>query len=225
VVGFEALARWDHPVRGLLAPSAFVDVAEETGLIVPLGAQMLAMACAQTARWRSERPEWSGLHVAVNVSGIQFGHPSFVPTVARVLADTGLDPDALWLEITETSIMADAEAAAETLGAIRALGVHLAIDDFGTGYSSLTYLRRFPVETLKIDRSFVAGAGRSREDEAIVDMILSLADALGLHVVAEGVETSEQLAYLRRLGCAFGQGYHFGRPMAPDQMLQLAERV
>jgi EAL domain-containing protein (putative c-di-GMP-specific phosphodiesterase class I) len=135
-----------------------------------------------------------------------------------VLAETRLDPGALWLEITETSIMADAEAAAETLGAIRALGVHLAIDDFGTGYSSLTYLRRFPVETLKIDRSFVAGVGRDREDEAIVDMILGLARALGLRVVAEGVETTAQLAYLRRLGCDFGQGYHFGRPTAADEI-------
>jgi diguanylate cyclase (GGDEF)-like protein len=218
VVGFEALARWQHPVRGLLAPDAFIDVAEETGLIVPLGARMLALACAQTARWRDERPDGSSLHVAVNVSGTQFAHPSFVPTVAAVLAETRLDPDALWLEITETSIMADAEAAAETLDAIRALGAHLAIDDFGTGYSSLAYLRRFPVESLKIDRSFVAGIGRNREDEAIVDMILSLARALGLHVVAEGVERADQLAYLRRLKCAFVQGYHFGRPMPADQI-------
>jgi len=218
VVGFEALARWEHPVRGLLAPGAFIDVAEETGLIVPLGARMLALACAQLARWRDERGERSGLYVAVNVSGTQFTHPSFVPTVAAVLAETGLDPDALWLEITETSIMADARTTADTLGAIRALGVHLAIDDFGTGYSSLAYLRRFPVESLKIDRSFVAGIGRSREDEAIVDMILGLARALGLHVVAEGVETADQFAHLRRLGCALVQGYHFGRPMPPDQI-------
>jgi len=218
VVGFEALARWEHPVRGLLAPSAFIDVAEETGLIVPLGARMLALACAQTARWRDERRDRAHLRMAVNVSGTQFTHPSFVPTVAAVLAETRLDPDALWLEITETSIMADAKAAAETLGAIRALGAHLAIDDFGTGYSSLTYLRRFPVESLKIDRSFVAGIGRNREDEAIVDMILSLASALGLHVVAEGVETPDQLEHLRRRGCALVQGYHFGRPMPPDQI-------
>jgi diguanylate cyclase (GGDEF)-like protein len=218
VVGFEALARWDHPTRGLLAPSAFIDVAEETGLIVPLGARMLALACAQTAGWRNQRRDWSRLHVAVNVSGTQFTHPSFIPTVATVLADTRLDPDALWLEITETSIMADVKTAAETLGAIRALGAHLAIDDFGTGYSSLAYLRRFPVESLKIDRSFVAGIGRNREDEAIVDMILSLARALGLHVVAEGVETADQLAHLQRLECALVQGYLFGRPMPPDQI-------
>jgi len=218
VVGFEALARWEHPVRGLLAPSAFIDVAEETGLIVPLGARMLALACAQTAQWRDERRDRAHLRMAVNVSGTQFTHPSFVPTVAAVLAETRLDPDVLWLEITETSIMADAKAAAETLGAIRALGAHLAIDDFGTGYSSLTYLRRFPVESLKIDRSFVAGIGRNREDEAIVDMILSLARALGLHVVAEGVETPEQLAHLQRLGCTLVQGFHFGRPMPPDQV-------
>ena len=218
VVGFEALARWEHPVRGLLAPVAFIDVAEESGLIVPLGAEMLALACAQTAGWRRERRGRRRLHVAVNVSGTQFTHPSFVPTVAAVLADTRLDPDALWLEITETCIMADAKAATETLAAIRTLGAHLAIDDFGTGYSSLAYLRRFPVESLKIDRSFVAGIGHNREDEAIVDMILSLASALDLHVVAEGVETADQLAHLQRLGCALVQGYYFSRPMPAEQI-------
>jgi EAL domain-containing protein (putative c-di-GMP-specific phosphodiesterase class I) len=135
-----------------------------------------------------------------------------------VLAETGLEPHLLSLEITETTIMADAEAAAETLRAIRALGVRLAIDDFGTGYSSLTYLRRFPVETLKIDRSFVAGIGRDREDEAIVDMVLSLARALGLQVVAEGVETADQVDRLRRVGCDLMQGYYFGKPMPAEDV-------
>jgi diguanylate cyclase (GGDEF)-like protein len=216
VRGFEALARWQHPLRGLLGPGDFIEVAEETGLIVPLGAEILAQSCAQAVRWRLEHPGHAGLHVAVNVASAQLAHRTFVPTVAAVLADTGLDPDALWLEITETTIMADTEAAVETLRAIRALGVHLAIDDFGTGYSSLTYLRRFPVETLKIDRSFVAGIGHDREDEAIVDMILSLARALNLRVVAEGVETADQLGQLRQLGCGFMQGFHFGRPMPAE---------
>jgi diguanylate cyclase (GGDEF)-like protein len=212
VLGFEALVRWEHPVRGLLGPAEFIDVAEECGMIVPLGAAVLAKACAQIARWRSDAPGCD-LHVAVNVSAAQFAHPSFVPTVASVLAETGLDPDALWLEITETSIMADAEAADDTLRSIRALGVHLSIDDFGTGYSSLTYLRRFPVEALKVDRSFVDGLGRDKEDEAIVAMILSLARTLDLHVIAEGVETAAQLDQLDRLGCELVQGYYFARPI------------
>jgi diguanylate cyclase (GGDEF)-like protein len=218
ILGFEALARWQHPTRGLLGPNEFIEVAEESGLIVPLGAEILAQACAQAVRWRDEHPDHGQLRIAVNVASAQLAHRSFVPTIAAALADTGLEPEALWLEITETTIMADTEAAADTLRAIRALGVHLAIDDFGTGYSSLTYLRRFPVETLKIDRSFVAGIGRDREDEAIVDMILSLARALDLHVVAEGVETADQLHQLRRLGCELMQGFYFGRPMPADQV-------
>jgi diguanylate cyclase (GGDEF)-like protein len=219
VHGFEALARWQHPTRGLLGPGEFIQVAEESGLIVPLGAEILAQACAQAVRWRENRPGHSPPRVAVNVASAQLAHRSFVPTVVAVLADTGLDPDMLWLEITETTIMADTEAAAETLRAIRGLGVHLAIDDFGTGYSSLTYLRRFPVETLKIDRSFVAGIGQDREDEAIVAMVLNLARALDLQVVAEGVETADQLHQLQRLGCGLMQGFYFGRPMPAEHTL------
>ena len=218
VYGFEALARWQHPARGLIGPDEFIEVAEESGLIVPLGAEILAQACAQAARWRTERPGGAPLRVTVNVASGQLAHRSFVPTVAAVLADTGLEPHTLCLEITETTIMADTEAAADTLRAIRALGVHLAIDDFGTGYSSLTYLRRFPVETLKIDRSFVAGIGRDHEDEAIVDMVLSLGRALGLQVVAEGVETADQLDRLRQLGCDLMQGYYYGKPMPPEKI-------
>ena len=218
VVGFEALARWQHPTRGLLEPSAFIEVAEETGLIVPLGAEILTQACAQAARWQRDRPGQVALRVAVNVASGQLAHALFAPTVAGVLADTGLEPHALSLEITETSLMVDTDAAAETLRAIRALGVHLALDDFGTGYSSLTYLRRFPVEALKIDRSFVGGIGEDREDEAIVEMVLRLAQALDLQVVAEGVETAGQLDKLRRLGCPLMQGYYFGRPMPAEQV-------
>ena len=215
VVGFEALARWQHPARGLLGPADFIELAEETGLIVPLGAEILAQACAQAVRWQRDRP---GLRVSVNVAGAQLADPSFVSTVSAVLAGTGLGADRLSLEITETTLMADTDAAAETLRAIAALGVHLALDDFGTGYSSLTYLRRFPVEALKIDRSFVAGIGHDREDEAIVGMILNLSQALGLRVVAEGVETAEQFDQLRRWGCPLMQGFHFGRPMPAGQI-------
>jgi diguanylate cyclase (GGDEF)-like protein len=218
LLGFEALARWQHPVRGLVGPDEFIPVAEETGMIVPLGAEILRQACTQAVRWRAADRGHAHLRIAVNVASGQLAHASFVPTVVAVLADTGLDPDALWLEITETTIMADTEAAAETLRAIRALGVHLSIDDFGTGYSSLTYLRRFPVETLKIDRTFVAGIGRDPDDEAIVEMVLSLAKALNLEVVAEGVETAEQMTRLRQLGCKYLQGFHFGRPMPVEQI-------
>jgi EAL domain-containing protein (putative c-di-GMP-specific phosphodiesterase class I) len=210
------LVRWQHPTRGLLNAGEFIEIAEETGLVVPLGAVVLAEACRQAAQWRATRPGAERLEIAVNVPALQLGHPGFVRSIADTLAATGLDPDALWLEITETSIMADADAAAAVLAEVRALGVHLAIDDFGTGYSSLAYLRRFPVETLKIDRSFVAGLGRDREDEAIIEMILALGHTLNLRTVAEGVETPAQLAQLRRLGCDAGQGYYLGRPAPPE---------
>ncbi|WP_164842771.1 putative bifunctional diguanylate cyclase/phosphodiesterase [Actinoplanes solisilvae] len=224
IYGFEALARWQHPTRGLLGPAEFIEVAEEVGLIVPVGAAILARACAEAVRWSKLCPDGSAPRVTVNVASAQLVHPSFVPTVVTILDDCGLDPDRLWLEITETSIMADTDAAAETFRAMRALGVHLAVDDFGTGYSSLTYLRRFPVETLKVDRSFVAGIGCDREDEAIVGMILSLARALELQVVAEGVETADQLDQLRRLGCVLVQGFWFGRPMSADEARNLVSR-
>jgi EAL domain-containing protein (putative c-di-GMP-specific phosphodiesterase class I) len=210
IIGFEALVRWQHPTRGLLGAQEFIDVAEESGLVIPLGAAVLAEACRQTAAWRATRPGCEELHIAINVSSQQFGDPSFVQTIADVLDETGLDPDALWLEITETSIMADAGAAVNTLEALRVIGAHLAIDDFGTGYSSLAYLRRFPVEVLKIDRSFVDGLGRDREDEAIVSMIVGLARTLDLLIIAEGVETRAQLEQLHRLGCSIVQGHHFG---------------
>ncbi|HKT01626.1 MAG TPA: GGDEF domain-containing protein [Rugosimonospora sp.] len=217
VTGFEALARWQHPEHGLLGPDRFIEVAEESGLIVPLGAAVLEEACRQVAYWRAHRPGGHRLSMSVNVSARQFSLPSFVPTVAQVLADTGLEPDALWLEITETSLMADEAVARTTLAAVRALGVHLAIDDFGTGYSPLTYLRRFPVEALKIDRSFVSGIGRDREDEAIVTMVLALARSLDLRTVAEGVETAGQREWLCRLGCTALQGYHLGRPVPAER--------
>jgi diguanylate cyclase (GGDEF)-like protein len=218
VIGVEAVVRWQHPDRGLLGPGEFMEVAEETGLTVPLGAAVLAQACRQVVAWRAGQPGCQRLQLAVNVSGAQLGHPSFLPAVAVALADSGLDPDALWLEITETSIMTDAAVVCSTLAAIRELGVHLAIDDFGTGYSSLAYLRRFPIEMLKIDPSFVAGLGQDREDEAIVAMIIGLARTLDLVVVAEGVETAGQLDELRRCGCHIVQGGHFGAPASAEEL-------
>jgi diguanylate cyclase (GGDEF)-like protein len=212
VLGFEALARWHHPTRGVLCAAEFVPAAEESGLIVPLGLTVLRQACEQTAMWRTDHPE---LRVVVNVSGTQFADPSFVDTIEAVLAETGLDPDALWLDITETSLMADAAAAREMLNRVRALGPHLAVDDFGTGYSSLAYLRSFPVEALKIDRSFISDLGEGT-DEAIVGMIVALARSLGLAVVAEGVETRAQLARLAELGCDIAQGYLYDQPSPPE---------
>jgi diguanylate cyclase (GGDEF)-like protein len=225
VLGFEALVRWQHPTKGLLAPADFIEIAEDSGLIVPVGAHVLAEACRQAAVWRRDRADCEELHVAVNVSAAQFNHPTFVATVGAVLRETGLDPDALWLEITETSILADVKAAAGTLDAIRALGAHLAVDDFGTGYTSLTYLRQFPVEVLKVDRSFVSGLGRDREDQAIVEMIINLGHTLDLQIVAEGVETNVQLDELRRLRCTAAQGYHFGRPAPAETAWDSVEKV
>ncbi len=217
VIGLEALVRWRHPQRGMLAPHEFVAIAEDSGLIVPLGSWVLREACGQAARWRDADPLTVDLRVSVNLSAQQLADTALVPTVAHVLDDTGMDPDRLWLEITESTIMADPEAARTTLADLRRLGVHLAIDDFGTGYSSLAYLRRFPVEALKIDRSFVQEVGTSAENDAIVSLITSLASTLGLEVVAEGVESAAQVEALQRLGCDVVQGYLFGRPLPPEE--------
>jgi len=209
VSGFEALLRWQHPQRGLVRPDEFVDLAEETGLVVPIGEWALEQACLQITEWNAHGNE---LTMSVNLSPRQLAEAALPDRVADVLRRTGVRPDAIWLEITENTLMRDAESTTTALGALRALGVHLAVDDFGTGYSSMTYLKRFPVEALKVDRSFVDGLGRDPEDSAICTAVISLAHALGLRAVAEGVETPEQLAELRTLGCEMAQGYLFGKP-------------
>ncbi|HKN92581.1 MAG TPA: EAL domain-containing protein, partial [Acidimicrobiia bacterium] len=197
VTAVEALVRWEHPERGAVAPAEFVPLAEESGLILPLGRWVLGEACRQLAVWRAAgRPE---LRVTVNLSARQFADPDLIAAVAEALARAGLPPDALWLEITESVLMEEVKATADTLLALKRLGVHLAVDDFGTGYSSLSYLKRFPVDLLKIDRSFIAGLGTDPEDGAIVLAIVSLAQALRLGVVAEGVEYFHQLEALHRL--------------------------
>ncbi|HEX2039798.1 MAG TPA: EAL domain-containing protein [Acidimicrobiales bacterium] len=220
VLSFEALVRWQHPERGLVPPSEFVPLAEDTGLIVPLGRWALRTACEQLAAWRTARPELDHLQVSVNLSARQFADPHLVALVSEALAASALPPDRLWLEITESALMEEAEATVDTLRALRALGVRISIDDFGTGYSSLSYLKRFPVDVLKIDRSFVDGLGVDPEDQAIVTAIVSLARALGLGVVAEGVETAEQLDEVRRLGCNSVQGYYLGRPRVASEALE-----
>ncbi|MGH9041239.1 MAG: EAL domain-containing protein [Acidimicrobiia bacterium] len=212
--GVEALVRWQHPTLGLLPPSEFINVAEETGLVVPLGDWVLLEACRELAR----RGPDSGLRLSINLSARQLGVPELVDTVRSVLAETGLDPSRLCLEITESVLMDDVESSIEALLDLKALGVRLAIDDFGTGYSSLSYLRRFPVDVVKLDRSFVAGLGVDPAATAIVAAVVNLAHALGIVVVAEGVETEAQLVALRALRCDRAQGYYWNRPLPADEL-------
>jgi diguanylate cyclase (GGDEF)-like protein/PAS domain S-box-containing protein len=216
-VGMEALLRWQHPTRGLLAPAAFLDVAEQTGLIVPIGTWVLSEACAQVQRWNSTLPASEHLAVSVNLSGRQLTEPDLAHTIAGSLQAAGVDPHALRLvlEVTETLLPADEDEARRRLIELHELGIQLAIDDFGTGYSSLRYVRDLPISTIKIDRSFISGLGQSDHDEAIVNAVTQLARTLGLRVVAEGVETEAQFDYLSRVGCDYSQGYLFGRPEPP----------
>jgi EAL domain-containing protein (putative c-di-GMP-specific phosphodiesterase class I) len=220
-VGFEALARWPHPDRGLVPPDEFIPLSEETGLILALGQFVLREACLAARGWQDAGAE---LSVNVNISAREFGQPGFVDRVEAVLGETGLLPSRLRLEITESVIMADPDEAVVRCLALRNLGVAIDIDDFGTGYSSLSYLRRFPVDSLKIDRSFVGGMDARTEDHEIVRAIVSLASTLGIRTVAEGVETAEQLARLRRLGCEFGQGYFFAHPLPAAEAFALVVR-
>jgi diguanylate cyclase (GGDEF)-like protein len=214
--GFEALVRWQHPERGLIQPLKFIPIAEETGQIIPLGIWVLGEACRQMRRWQDLAPAGEVLTMSVNLSGKQFTQPDLLGQIKAVLRETGLDPRSLKLEITETVVMENIETATRTLEQLRALGVELSIDDFGTGYSSLSYLQSFPVSTLKIDRSFVSRMTESDGTAEIVHTIMRLAQSLGMDVVAEGVETEGQRARLTAMDCAFGQGYHFSRPMDCD---------
>lgn len=211
--GFEALVRWNHPTLGQVPPSRFIPLAEETGLILPLGRFVILEACRQLAAWREERFEADGLFVSVNVSCAQFVRDNLVEYVTEVLRETGLQAHLLKLEITETVLMHDTAHTARELHRLKALGVRIAIDDFGTGYSSLSYLQQLPIDHLKIDRSFISGNEKGEGNVHIVNSIISLARALGLSVIAEGVENEEQLAALRGLHCDNAQGFMFSRPM------------
>ncbi|MEY2460170.1 MAG: hypothetical protein QOG30_2000 [Acidimicrobiaceae bacterium] len=219
-VGVEALVRWQHPTRGLLPPSEFIGVAEDSGLIVALGAWVLSESCRQVVEWNRDLPDSQSIGLSVNLSARQLAEPGLVETVRSTLHTAGLDPTSVdvWLEVTETLVLRDPETAAARLSELRALGVRLAVDDFGTGYSSLSYLRRFPVSALKIDRAFVAGLGHSDEDEAIVLAMVRLAHALGIEVVAEGVETETQLGRLQDIGCDFAQGYLLQVPLPANEL-------
>ncbi len=220
-VGVEALVRWDHPEQGLVAPGRFIPVAEESGLIIPIGAWVLEQACSQLRDWHHRAagdevvPQGS---VEVNLSARQIDDPEIVRTVEEILARTGLPPGHLTLEITESALIRDAAAALVVLSALKELGVLLAIDDFGTGYSSLSYLQRFPLDILKVDRMFVQELGMRSGGDEIVSAVIQLAHALGLQVVAEGVETERQLDVLRSLECDFAQGFLFSRPVPADEL-------
>jgi diguanylate cyclase (GGDEF)-like protein len=218
LAGFEALLRWNSDV-GRVSPAEFVPRLEETGLIVPVGAWVLEEACAQAVRWQGRTPE--PLTMAVNVSTCQLAQPDYAESVTRILARTGIPPSQVCLEITEAALMDDVVSAWSTLRRLKGLGVQLAIDDFGTGYSSLSYLKSFALDVLKVDQSFVRGLGQSVEDTAIVGAVVTLADALGLDVVAEGVETPDQLAALEAMGCGYVQGYYFARPEPPEVIERL----
>jgi diguanylate cyclase (GGDEF)-like protein/PAS domain S-box-containing protein len=217
----EALVRWPHPSGRVALPAEFVPLAEETGLIVSLGETVLEMACAQVSTWRREHAELAALGVAVNVSSAQLRSQEAVDRLAAIILRSDLPPDALVLEITESVLMDERTGAGNKLATLRSLGVRLAVDDFGTGYSSLLYLRRYPLDMLKIDRSFVAGLADNPEDATIVDAVVRLGHSFGLQTVAEGVETAEQLRLLRSLGCDMGQGHFWGRPLPPETLLSL----
>ena len=212
LTGFEALARWEHPQLGLLMPAAFLEQAEDSGLIQEIDMCVFAIACAAIARWQQIH-DLGNLRLSSNLSARSLADPRVKDRIKEILESTGINPVSVYLEITETTLVDDIESTTATINALRDLGLRLAIDDFGTGYSSLLYLKRFPVGVLKIDRSFVSGLGKNPEDEVIATTILTLAKALELEVVAEGVESEAQMNRMRELGCAYGQGYWFGRPI------------
>jgi EAL domain-containing protein (putative c-di-GMP-specific phosphodiesterase class I) len=225
-VGFEALIRWAHPTRGLVAPGDFIEVAESSGLIVPIGAWVLRTAVAEATAWWRDRPG-AEPYVSVNVSVRQFRAPGFVEDVRAALADAGLPARGLLLEITESLLLRDDDRVWADLAILQGLGVRIAIDDFGTGYSSLSYLRQMPIDIVKIDRSFVRSMAASPQGAALVDGIVRLAQTLGLGVIAEGVEEEAQCELLRAMGCRHAQGFLFARPVPAAELLPwlAAERV
>ena len=214
--GFEALVRWQHPERGFISPGDFIPIAEETGLIIPIGQWVLEEACRQIRKWQEQYPQHPPLQISVNLSGKQFTQPTLIDQIRRVLRETGIDPRSLKLEITESMMMENIDTAINMLEQLRMLGIELSMDDFGTGYSSLSYLHRFPISTLKIDRSFVGRMTDNNENSEIVRTIVMLARNLDMNIVAEGVETESQIALLRSLECEYGQGYFFSKPVAAE---------
>lgn len=211
--GFEALVRWNHPQRGLVPPNEFIPISESTGLIIPMTVQILNSACSQVVKWQEKSNNLDPLSIAVNLSGKHFGHPALVEQIKTVISETGINPASLKLELTESAVMDNAETAILMLKQIKETGVRISIDDFGTGYSSLSYLHRFPIDLLKVDRSFVSAMEENTENGEIVRTVIALAKALNLSVVAEGIESIHQFHQLRILGCEYGQGYLFSKPL------------
>jgi EAL domain-containing protein (putative c-di-GMP-specific phosphodiesterase class I) len=220
---YETLARWEHPTRGPISPCEFIPLAEETGLIVPLGRQLLREACRQAARWRQACTVGDPLRISVNLSARQFADEALVDDVRAAVQEAGIDPGSVVLEVTESAIMADVELAAARMAELREFGVGIAVDDFGTGYSSLNSILRFPVDRLKIDRSFVQQLG-DRRMRAIIEMIVDLGAMLDMIVVVEGIEEPEQLQALVELGVGWGQGFLLQRPVGPEQVLEDLEQ-
>ncbi|MGH6620369.1 MAG: EAL domain-containing protein, partial [Alphaproteobacteria bacterium] len=218
--GFEALVRWRHAERGLVPPVAFIPAAEASGLIVPLGDWCLRQACASLRAFRQTLPPDRPLFVSVNISGIELQRPDFFDRYREILDEAGARPEDIKLEVTESVLMKDPEQVTETLTACRALGSTIALDDFGTGYSSLSYLNRFPIDTLKIDRSFIQALNTDRASHNIVNAIVALGWGLDIPTVAEGIESADDADALLAIGCAFGQGYHFSRPVAEREAIR-----
>ena len=219
IVGVEALVRWRHPERGIISPTEFIPLAEETGLIVPIGEWVLRTACNQARSW--QKATGRAIRMAVNLSAKQFKDENLTQIVLSALHDSGLDPKMLELELTEGTLMDDAKATLATLEQLRGIGVYLSIDDFGTGYSSMNYLKRFDVRALKIDKSFISGLPQDSENAAITRAIIAMAHGLKMVVVAEGVETEEQLVMLEQFGCDVAQGYYLGHPLPHEAITQM----
>lgn len=219
--GFEALVRWNHPQRGLVPPNEFIPISESTSLIIPMTVKILHTACSQVVKWQAMANTAEPLSIAVNLSGKHFGHPALVEQIKTVIAETGINPESLKLELTESAVMDNAETAILMLKQIKETGVRVSIDDFGTGYSSLSYLHRFPIDLLKVDRSFVSAMEENTENGEIVRTVIALAKALNLKVVAEGIESIHQFHQLRILGCEFGQGYLFSKPLPVSDIERL----
>ncbi len=219
--GFEALVRWNHPQLGLVPPNDFIPLSEKSGLIIPMTVQILHSACSQIVKWQQQMPDGKPLSISVNLSGKHFVHPALVEQIKTVISNTGIAPPSLKLELTESALMENAGLATQMLKQIKETGVQVSVDDFGTGYSSLSYLHRFPIDTLKVDRSFVSTMEEGTENGEIVRTVIALAKALNLTVVAEGIETIHQFHQLRILGCEYGQGYLFSRPLPVNEIAKL----
>jgi EAL domain-containing protein (putative c-di-GMP-specific phosphodiesterase class I) len=224
IEGFEALLRWQPTGSAPVSPGVFIPVAERSGLIVPISSWVLTAGCLEAVSWRRQYADAQPLYVSLNVSARHFSHPAFIGHVREALEKSAIPPECVKIELTESVTMNDAPTTEQTMSQLRALGIRLSIDDFGTGYSSLSYLQRFPVDTLKIDQSFISAMQTERENCAIVSTIVALGKNLGLQVVAEGVETLSQLEMLRSIGCDAAQGYFFSKPVPADAVKTLVDR-